>query len=44
MDSEAFYQATCQMHVLGQLTARTLKAQWGEFKLLKIALHWGIVK
>lgn len=43
VDSEAFYQALCQANVLGQLTLERLTARWGEARLLKIALHWGIV-
>lgn len=43
VDSEAFYQTLCQSNVLGELTAGNLISRWGEFRLLKIALHWGIV-
>lgn len=43
VDSEAFYQTLCQSNVLGELTAPNLISRWGEFRLLKIALHWGIV-
>ncbi|MFZ3233465.1 MAG: hypothetical protein WA194_08305 [Patescibacteria group bacterium] len=44
VNSEAFYQAVCQANVLGTLNLHDLKARWGEYQLLKIALHWGVVE